>query len=107
LVLVDRQERNVGGLLSWTVAGALFGIIVGGAAGIAVLAVRHPEVYKKVYGVLLIILVGALAGGAIWDLSKGAGDSRLIVTAIIIYVSFLRVLPLLLRKEKPVKEEDE
>jgi hypothetical protein len=96
----------VGGLLSWTGAGALFGIIAGVAAGITVLAVRHPKVYKKVYGVLLIILVGALAGGAVWDLSKGAGDSRLIVTAIIIYVSFLRALPLL-RKEKPVKEENE
>jgi hypothetical protein len=97
----------VGGLLSGTIAGALFGIIVGVAAGITILAVRHPKVYKKLYGAFLIILLGALAGSAIWDLSNGAGYSRFIVTAVIIYVSFLRALPLLLRKEKPVKEEDE
>jgi hypothetical protein len=107
LVLIERQEQNVGGLLNGTVAGALFGIIAGAVAGICVLAIKHPKIYKKLYVVLLIILLGALAGGAISDLSNGAGYSRFIVTAIIVYVSFLRALSLLLRKEKSVKEEDD
>jgi uncharacterized membrane protein AbrB (regulator of aidB expression) len=107
LVAVERLGQNVGGLLNGTVAGALFGIIAGVVAGITVLAVRHPKVYKKLYGALLIILLGALAGSAILDLSNVEVYSRFIVTAVIVYVSFLRVLPLLLRKEKLVKEEDD
>ncbi|MGH6844097.1 MAG: hypothetical protein ACRECU_05125 [Methylocella sp.] len=97
----------MGGVLNGTVAGALFGIIVGVVSGITVLAFKHQKVYKKLYGVLLIILLGALAGGAIWDLSNGTGYSRFIVTAVIVYVSFLRALPLLLVKDNPVNEEDE
>ncbi|MGH6813239.1 MAG: hypothetical protein ACREDM_13205 [Methylocella sp.] len=97
----------MGGLLHGTVAGALFGIIVGVVSGITVLAFKHPNVYKKLYGVLLIILLGALAGGAIFDLSNGAGYARFIVTAVIIYVSFLRALPLLLGWDKPVEEDDD
>ena len=97
----------MGALLNGTVAGALFGIIVGLLAGLTALAFKRPEVYKKLYGVLLVILLGALAAGAILDLSYETGYSRFIVTAAIVYVSFLRALPLLLRKEKPVKEEDD
>ncbi|MGH6837724.1 MAG: hypothetical protein ACREDT_02790 [Methylocella sp.] len=97
----------MGGLLSGTVARVLFGIIAGVVAGLTVLAVKHPKVYKKLYVVLLIILLGALAGGAISDLSNGAGYSRFIVTAVILYVSFLRALPLLLGEDKPVKEKDD
>ena len=97
----------MGGLLNGTVAGALFGIIAGVVAGITVLAVRHPKVYKKLYGALLIILLGALAGGAILDLSNGIGYSRFIVTAVIVYISFLRAIPLLLGEDKRVKEEDD
>ncbi|MGH6841058.1 MAG: hypothetical protein ACREDV_03055 [Methylocella sp.] len=95
------------GLLSGTIAGALFGIIAGVVAGITVLAVRHPEIYKKLYGALLIILLGALAGSAIFDLSSAAGNSRFVVTAVIVYVTLLRVIPHLLRKEKPVEEEND
>jgi hypothetical protein len=86
--------------------GQLLGIFAGVVARITVLAVRQPKVYKKLYGALLIILLGALAGSAILDLSNVEGYSRFIVTAVIVYVSFLRVLPLLLRKEKPAKEVD-
>jgi hypothetical protein len=106
-VLIERQEQNVGGLLNGTVAGALFGIIVGVVSGITVLAFKHPKAYEKLYGVLLVILLGALAGGAISDLSNGAGYSRFIVTAVIFYVSFFRAIPLLLGEDKPVKEEDD
>jgi len=103
-VLVDRQEQNVGGLLNGIVAGALFGILVGAISGITVLAFKHPKAYKKLYKVLLIILLGALAGGAILDLRNGAGYSRFIVTAVIFYVSFLRALPLMLGEDKQIKE---
>ncbi|PNE10211.1 MAG: hypothetical protein CR217_15620 [Beijerinckiaceae bacterium] len=106
-MLVERQEQNVSGLLNGTISGALFGIIVGVVSGITVLAFKHPKVYKKLYGVLLVILLGALAGGAISDLSNGAGYSRFIVTAVILYVSFLRAIPLLSGEDKPVKEEDD
>ncbi|MFZ0495384.1 MAG: hypothetical protein WBE80_04535 [Methylocella sp.] len=97
----------MGGLLNGTVAGALLGIIAGVAAGITVLAVKQPEVYKKLYGVLLVILLGALAAGAILDLSYETGYARFIVTAVIVYVSFLRILPLLLGKEKQIKQNDD
>jgi Na+/proline symporter len=97
----------VGGLLNGTIAGAFFGIIAGVLSGITVLAFKHPKVYKKLYGVLLVILLGALAGGAISDLSNGSGYSRFIVTAVILYVSFLRALPLLSGEDKPAKEEDD
>ncbi|MGH6794807.1 MAG: hypothetical protein ACREDD_04800 [Methylocella sp.] len=95
------------GLLNGTVAGALLGIIAGVVAGITVLAVKRPEIYKKLYGVLLVILLGALAGAAFLDLSYETEYARFIVTAAIIYVSFLRALPLLLGKETPVKGEDD
>jgi hypothetical protein len=76
-------------------------------AGITVLACKHPKSYEKFYGALLIISLGALAGGTFWDLSHGAGYSRFVVIAVIIYFSFLRALPVILARDKSVKEGDD
>ena len=67
------------GLLSGVAVGVLSGVILGAVAVITVLACKHPKSYEKLFGGLLIILLGALAGGTFWDLSHGAGYSRIIV----------------------------
>lgn len=89
------------GLLSGIVAGILSGVIIGALAGITVLAWKHPKLYEKLFAALLIILLGAFAGGTFWDLSSGAGYSRFVVIAVIVYFSFLRALPLFLARDKP------
>jgi hypothetical protein len=96
----------VDGLLIGIAVGVLSGVVVGVVAGITVMACKHPK-YEKLYGALLIILLGALAGGTFWDLRNGVGYSRFVVIAVIIYFSFLRALPLFLARDKRVKEGDD
>jgi len=58
------------------------GLLIGSVlAGITVMACKHPKSYEKLYGALLIILLGALAGGTFWDLRNGVGYSRFVVIA--------------------------
>ena len=102
-----RQGQDVDGLLIGIAFGVLSGVVVGAVAGITVLACKHPKSYEELYGALLIILLGALAGSTFWDLSHGAGYSRFVVIAVIIYFSFLRALPVILARDKPVKEGDD
>jgi Na+/H+ antiporter NhaC len=97
----------VDGVLVGIVTGVLFGLVIGVVVGITVLAYKHPKSYEKLFAALLIILLGALAGGTFWDLSKGAGYSRFIVMGAIIYFSFLRILPLLSAKVKSLEEKDD
>jgi hypothetical protein len=97
----------VNGMLIGIAVGALCGVVIGVVAGITVLAYKHPKSYEKLFAALLIVLLGALAAGTFWDLSKGGGYSRFIVMAAIAYFSFLRVLPLLLGGEKHLKEEED
>jgi len=97
----------VDGLLIGIAVGVLSGVVVGVVAGTTVMACKHPKSYEKLYGALLIILLGALAGGTFWDLRNGVGYSRFVVIAVIIYFSFLRALPLFLARDKPLKEGDD
>jgi hypothetical protein len=65
----------VDGLLIGIAVGVLSGVVVGVVAGLTVMACKHPKSYEKLYGALLIILLGALAGGTFWDLRNGVGYS--------------------------------
>ena len=94
------------GLLIGIAVGVLSGVVVGVVAGLTVMACKHPKSYEKLYGALLIILLGALAGGTFWDLRNGVGYSSVVI-AVIIYFSFLRALPLFLARDKPVKGGDD
>jgi len=71
---------------------------------------RHGAPVRRTQRMPLTVrCLSATAGprSPFWDLSNGAGYSRLIILAVIVYFSFLRVFPLFLVRDKPVKEEDD